>query len=126
MTKTISHKLEKHGDVRIDDYYWLRERDNPEVIEYLEAENERTREGMSHLEGLMDTLFTEIKDRIKDTDTSVPYRLRDYFIIPVMKKVKNTPFIVVRLDPWRIPKRFFLMLMNWQVKVSTSTYVVLA
>ncbi len=68
------HRHEKHGDVRIDDYYWLRERDNPEVREYLEAENAHVRKVMAGTAGFEERLFEEIKGRIKQTDMSVPYR----------------------------------------------------
>ena len=71
-------RLETHGVVRVDDYYWLRERDNPEVTAYLEAENEHTRAVMEPTEALQETLFAEIKGRIKQTDMSVPYREGDY------------------------------------------------
>ena len=71
-------RLETHGVVRVDDYYWLRERDNPEVTAYLEAENEYTRAVLAPTEALQETLFAEIKGRIKQTDMSVPYREGDY------------------------------------------------
>ena len=71
-------RLETHGVVRVDDYYWLRERDNPEVTAYLEAENEHTRAVMAPTEPLQETLFAEIKGRIKQTDMSVPYREGDF------------------------------------------------
>ena len=70
--------LETHGVVRVDDYYWLRERNNPEVTAYLEAENEHTRAVMAPTEALQETLFAEIKGRNKQTDMSVPYREGDY------------------------------------------------
>ncbi len=72
-------KLPKHDHLRIDPYYWLRERENPETIEYLTLENEYTAARMSHTLDLQKQLFTEIKGRIKQTDISVPYRLDDYF-----------------------------------------------
>ncbi len=72
------HRHEKHGDVRVDDYYWLRERDNPEVGEYLEAENAYVQDVMADAAGLEERLFEEIKGRIKQTDMSVPYRERGY------------------------------------------------
>ena len=72
------HQLTEHGDVRIDDYYWLRERDNPEVRAYLDAENEYLRTELSHTAALQDRLYDEIKSRIKQTDMSVPYRDGDY------------------------------------------------
>ena len=72
------HQLTEHGDIRIDDYYWLRERDNPEVRAYLDAENEYLRTELSHTAALQDRLYDEIKSRIKQTDMSVPYRDGDY------------------------------------------------
>ncbi len=71
--------LEKHGHVRVDEYYWMRERDNPDVVGYLNAENAYTDGVMRHTEALQETLFAEFKTRIKQTDISVPYRQDDYF-----------------------------------------------
>ena len=73
------HTHEKHGHTREDNYYWLRDRENPEVTQYLEAENAYTAEILKHTEALQEKLFAEIKGRIKEDDASVPYRLRDYF-----------------------------------------------
>ncbi len=72
-------KLEKHGDVRVDNYYWLKERENPKVVDYLKAENEYTEAVMAHTKTLQDSLFEEIKGRIKQDDASVPYKLDDYY-----------------------------------------------
>ena len=68
------HRLEAHGDVRIDDYYWLQNRDDPDVHAYLTSENEYVEKCLRHSHELQDALFEEIKGRIKQTDTSVPYR----------------------------------------------------
>ena len=68
------HRHETHGDVRMDDYYWLRERENPAVVDYLKAENAWTDAAMAHTARFQDELFEEIKGRIKQTDMSVPYR----------------------------------------------------
>ena len=73
------HRLEIHGDVRVDDYYWLRERDNPEVTAYLEAENAYVAERFGHTQAFQAELFDEIKGRIKQTDVSVPYRDGTHF-----------------------------------------------
>ena len=72
------HRHEKHGDVRVDDYYWLRERDDPGVRAYLEAENAHVRDAMADTAAFEERLFEEIKGRIKQTDMSVPYRERDH------------------------------------------------
>ncbi len=79
IAEKIPEELEKHGQVRVDDYYWLKERENPEVIAYLEAENAYTEAMMKHTEPLQEKLFQEIVDRIKKDDASVPYQLGDYF-----------------------------------------------
>ena len=68
------HRHQAHGDVREDDYYWLRERDTPDVIDYLKAENAWTAAAMGHTSTLQAELFEEIKGRIRQTDMSVPYR----------------------------------------------------
>jgi oligopeptidase B len=71
--------LELHGDTRVDDYYWLRERDNPDVISYLEDENTHTEKMLEPFSGLQGILFDEMKSRIKQVDQSAPYRLGEYF-----------------------------------------------
>jgi oligopeptidase B len=67
------HELTAHGETRIDNYYWLKEREDPEVIEYLEAENAYLQKSMAHTDELQKKLFEEMKGRIKKDDTSVPY-----------------------------------------------------
>jgi oligopeptidase B len=73
------HRLEAHGHVRLDPYYWLRERDNPEVIAHLEAENAWTETVMGHTAALQERLFEEIRGRIRQDDASVPYLLDGYW-----------------------------------------------
>ena len=68
-----------HGETRIDDYFWLRDRNDPEVIAYLEAENRYTGAVMKHTEALQEQLYQEMRGRIKETDLSVPERVDDYF-----------------------------------------------
>lgn len=89
--KAIPHKLEKHGHTRIDKYYWLRERENPEVIAYLEAENAYKEEKLAHTQGLQETLFEEMKGRIKKDDSSVPYQKDDYFYYTRYEKGREYP-----------------------------------
>ncbi|MGA7416475.1 MAG: S9 family peptidase [Acidimicrobiales bacterium] len=67
-------RLGAHGDVRIDDWYWLRDKDDPEVIEHLRAENTFTEAATAHTSQLQATLFKEIVERIEETDLSVPVR----------------------------------------------------
>lgn len=69
----------KHGDKRVDNYFWLRNREDSAVVNYLKAENEYLDTMMAHTKGLQDKLFNEMKGRIKEKDESVPYKLDDYF-----------------------------------------------
>ena len=70
----IHHKLTVHGHTRIDPYYWLREKGNPAVIGYLEAENAYAETVMAHTAELQDRLYTEMLGRIQETDLAVPVR----------------------------------------------------
>ncbi len=91
MARRIPHRLEKHGDVRIDPYYWLREQDNPEVRAYLEAENAYTEAVMAHTADLQEALFQEMRGRMKETDLSVPERIGDYFYYTRTEAGKQYP-----------------------------------
>jgi oligopeptidase B len=73
------HELEIHGDVRIDDYYWLRERTNPEVLAYLEAENAFTSVVMAKTEAVQAELFEELKNRIQPDESTVPALYNGYY-----------------------------------------------
>ena len=77
--KTVPHKLENHGSVRTDNYHWLNQREDPEVIAYLTAENAYLDGVMKHTEGLQAALFDEIKGRIKKDDTSAPFPYDGYY-----------------------------------------------
>ncbi|MBF6609397.1 MAG: S9 family peptidase [Flavobacterium sp.] len=84
-------QLEKHGDVRIDDYFWLNDRDNPEVIQYLEQENEYYQRMTEHTKPFQAALFEEMKARIKEDDESVPYFYNGYFYITRFETGKGYP-----------------------------------
>ena len=79
VAKKVSKELIAHGDTRIDNYYWMNDRENPEVIAHLEAENNYTNGVMSHTQPLQDKLFDEIKSKIKQEDNSVPYKKKGYY-----------------------------------------------
>ena len=76
--KKIAKELVMHGHTRIDNYYWLNERESPEVIDYLVAENKYTEEVMKNTEQLQSKIYDEILGRIKQTDESVPYNFNGY------------------------------------------------
>lgn len=73
--KKISHRLEMHGDVRLDNYYWLNNRENPEVIDYLNQENAYREFVMAGTKDLQHKLYEEMVGRIKKDDSSVPYHV---------------------------------------------------
>ncbi|MDT5052580.1 MAG: oligopeptidase [Mycobacterium sp.] len=75
----IDARREHHGDVFIDPYEWLRDKSNPEVVDYLKAENEYTEDATSGLASLREKIFDEIKARTKETDLSVPTRRADWW-----------------------------------------------
>jgi oligopeptidase B len=79
VAEIVPTRLEKHGAVRTDDYYWLKDRDDPDVIRYLEAENEYTDAIMKHTDAFRKALLDEIVGRIKKNDESVPYKDGDYY-----------------------------------------------
>ena len=79
--KKIPKELKIHDDVRIDNYYWLNDREKPEVIDYLNAENEYYDTLTAHTKKFQKDLFEEMKSRIKEDDASVPYKKKGYFYI---------------------------------------------
>ncbi len=81
--------FENHGDVRVDDYYWLREKESPEVIAYLEAENAYTSAMMKPSEGFQGALYKEMLARIKETDMGVPAREGEYWYYSRTQKGKQ-------------------------------------
>ena len=79
VAKKVPLERTHHGHTFVDDFEWMREKDSPEVIAHLEAENAWTAAQTAHLEGLQESIFTEIKTRIKETDMSVPNRRGAYW-----------------------------------------------
>src|SRR5713101_7537765 len=89
----VANKIPKvdtlHGDIRQDDYFWLREKDNPEVTAYLRAENAYTAEVMKPTEAFQEALYRELLARIKEDDQSVPYRRGDWLYYSRTEKGKQ-------------------------------------
>jgi len=88
--KIIKH-LTKHGNNRIDNYYWLNDRENPKVIDYLNSENAYTKHIMKDTEVLQDDIYNEIVGRIKQTDVSVPYDYNGYSYFTKFEEGKEYP-----------------------------------
>jgi oligopeptidase B len=91
----VAHVIPKtdtlHGDVRVDNYFWLRDKQNPEVISYLEAENRYTDSAMAGTKALQETLYQEILGRIRQTDLSVPDRIGPYYYYSRTEEGKQYP-----------------------------------
>ncbi|MCK9424935.1 MAG: S9 family peptidase [Ignavibacteriaceae bacterium] len=87
----IKKELTKHGSTRTDNYYWLNERENPKVIDYLNAENTYTKAVMQQTEVFQEKLYNEIVGRIKQTDMSVPYKHNGYFYYTRYDEGKEYP-----------------------------------
>ena len=83
--------LEMHDDIRVDNYFWLNERENPEVIDYLERENDYNEKMTAHTKAFQKSLFEEMKSRIKEDDSSVPYKLNGYWYLTRFEKGKDYP-----------------------------------
>src|SRR5437667_9532029 len=80
-----------HGDRRVDHYAWLRQKENPEVIDYLKAENAYTDAVLKPTEPFQEKLYQEMRGRILQTDLSVPYRLRGYLYFTRTDEGKQYP-----------------------------------
>ncbi|MCK5945015.1 MAG: S9 family peptidase [Planctomycetes bacterium] len=79
VAKRVRHENHWHGKVFVDDYYWLRQKDDPEVRAYLEAENAYTEARTAHLQPFVATLYEEMVARVQQTDLSVPVRMGGYY-----------------------------------------------
>ena len=95
LKEPLAEKIEKelviHGDKRIDEYYWMNKRDDEKVIDYLNSENSYRDEFMKDYKGLEEELFQEIKSRIKEDDSSVPYFDNGYYYYTRYEKNKQYP-----------------------------------
>jgi oligopeptidase B len=104
--KPVEHVL--HGDLRVDPYAWLREKENPEVVAYLHAENAYTDAVLQHSTGLQEQLYNEMLGRILQTDLSVPYLLRGYLYFTRTTEGKQYPIHCRRRDAEGAPEELLL------------------
>ncbi|MEN8886950.1 MAG: S9 family peptidase [Winogradskyella sp.] len=96
--KKNPHTLQMHNDTRIDNYFWMKDREHPEVINYLNAENDYCDAEMAHTKDFQNNLFEEMKARIKEDDTSVPYKYNGYWYITKFEKGKDYPIYTRKKD----------------------------
>jgi oligopeptidase B len=97
-----------HGVARVDNYYWLREKTNPDVMAYLEAENAYTARGMKHTEALQQRLYDEMLGRIKETDQAVPYLDHGYWYYTRTEQGKSYPIYCRRKGSLAAPEEVIL------------------
>lgn len=102
------HVAVVHGRPRTDAYYWLRQRGDPDVLAYLEAENAYTAAVMRHTEPLQQRLFEEMKGRIRETDSSVPARDGPYFYYERTEAGRQYPIFCRRADTPDAPEQILL------------------
>ena len=102
------HRFDEFGTVRIDNYYWLKERSNPEVIKYLEDENAYTKAVMAHTQALQDRLYEEMKGRVLQNDQSVPFREGNYFYYTRLVEGKNYPIYARKRGALNAPEEIMI------------------
>ncbi|WP_394906385.1 S9 family peptidase [uncultured Mesonia sp.] len=95
--KQIAKTLSIHGNERIDNYFWMNERDHPDVLAYLEAENEYYKTQTEHTSSFQEKLFQEMKSRIKEDDASVPYKKNGYWYYVRFEKGGDYPIYCRKL-----------------------------
>ena len=94
--KKIPKELKRFESKRVDNYFWLKNRDDSEVIEYLEKENDYFKKMTSNTEDFQEIIYKEIKNKIKEDDQSVPYFLNGYWYLTKYQKNKNYPIYLRR------------------------------
>ena len=97
-----------HGETRLDNYHWLRNRNDPAVIGYLEAENSYTSAVMRHTEALQERLYQEMRGRIKESDVSVPERIDDYLYYTRTEAGGQYPILCRKRDTLHAPEEVIL------------------
>jgi oligopeptidase B len=92
------HEITQHGETRIDNYFWMRDREDPEVLRYLRAENDYLEEVMGHTKPLQETLYAEMKGRMQETDSTVPERRSGYLYYTRTEEGSQYPIYCRRKD----------------------------
>jgi len=105
---TIDHREERHGATAIDNYYWLREKSNPQVVAYLEAENAYTKAMTADLAPFQDALYKEMLSHVKQTDLSVPVRRGEYLYYSRTEEGKQYPIQCRRKGGMQAPEEILL------------------
>lgn len=108
VAEKVKAEFREFGNVRVDNYYWLRERENPKVLEYLKAENEYLKAVLRPTEALQEKLYREIIGRIKPTDLSVPYRDNGYYYYSRYEQGQDYPVYCRKKGTLEAPEEVLL------------------
>lgn len=102
------YQITQHGETRTDNYYWMRDRQDPEVLKYLHAENDYLEEVLGHTKPLQEMLFAEMKGRVKETDSTVPEKRGEYFYYTRTEAGKQYPVFCRKKDSLENPEEVLL------------------
>ena len=102
------HVMTQHGVTRIDDYYWMRDKEDPETLKYLRAETDYLDEVLGHTKPLQEKLFSEMKGRIQEIDSTVPEKRGDFFYYERLEEGKQYPIFCRRKGSLDAPEEILL------------------
>ncbi len=102
------HSIAQHGEIRADDYFWLRNREDPEVLKYLTSQMDYLDEVMGHTKPLQEMLFSEMKARIQETDSTVPEKRGGYLYYQRTEAGRQYPIFCRRKDSMNNPEEILL------------------
>ncbi len=105
--KKQSREIVQHGEPRVDNYFWMREKTDPEVAAYLEAENAYAESALGPLKPLLERLYQEMLSHIKQTDENVPYRQGDYFYYSRTEEGRQYPILCRRRETLDAPEEIY-------------------
>ncbi len=108
VAKRIPHVTTIHGDRLVDNYYWLREKDNPEVLAYLKAENAYTDRFMKPTKSFQDKIYNEKLSRVVEPDESVPSRAGEWLYYKRTEELKQYPIYCRKKGSVAAPEEIFL------------------
>jgi len=102
------HSITQHGETRVDDYFWLRDRKDPEVLKYLHAQMDYLDEVMGHTKPLQEALFSKMKGRIKETDSTVHEKRGGYLYYQRTEEGRQYPVFCRKKDSPDSPEEILL------------------
>jgi oligopeptidase B len=102
------HEIAQHGETRVDNYYWLRQRENPQVLKHLRVEMDYLEEVMGHTHSLQEVLFSEMKGRIQETDSTVPEKRGGYLYYERTEEGRQYPIFCRKKDSPGNPEEILL------------------